>query len=116
MKAHLKRIVGDVKLTFEELSTVLTQIEACLNSRPLIPSPSEDGIEPLTPGHLLIGRPLESLPDPHASYQLVDEPVATLEFVPDHYMTFLEEVVKRLLCKSQEVHEVALSNQECKGR
>ena len=69
MKTHLRRIVGDVKLTFEELSTVLAQIESCLNSRPLIPDPNEDGIEPLTPGHFLIGRPLKSLPDPPSSYQ-----------------------------------------------
>ena len=65
MKTHLRRILGNVKLTFEELSTTLTQIEACLNSRPLIPLPNDDdGIEALTPGHFLIGRPLEALPDP----------------------------------------------------
>ncbi len=69
-KLHLRRIVGEVRLTFEELSTVLAQIEACLNSRPLVPlnTPDEDGIEVLTPGHFLIGRPLCALPDPSSSY------------------------------------------------
>ena len=72
MKIHLKRIIGDAKLTFEELSTILAQVEACLNSRPLIPMPYEDdGIEALTPGHFLIGRPLESLPDSPSTFQSV---------------------------------------------
>lgn len=70
MKRHLRRVVSEVKLTFEELSTVLAQIEACMNSRPLAPLPlEEDGLEPLTPGHFLIGRALESLPDPSMSYR-----------------------------------------------
>ncbi len=64
MKTHLRRIVGNVKLTFEELSTVLTQIEACLNSRPLAPLPdSDEGLDVLTPGHFLIGKSLVALPD-----------------------------------------------------
>ena len=64
-KNHLRRVMGKVKLTFEELSTVLAQIEACLNSRPLVPmnAPDEDGIQVLTPGHFLIGRPLCALPE-----------------------------------------------------
>ena len=72
-KTHLRRIVRDVKLTFEELSTVLAQVEACLNSRPLVSVnvPDEDGIQVLTPGHFLIGRPLCALPDPSFSYRPV---------------------------------------------
>ena len=70
MKTHLKRVVADTRLTFEELSTVISQIEACLNSRPLVPmSPDDDGLEVLTPGHFLVGKPLESLPDPAFSYR-----------------------------------------------
>ena len=32
MKTHLRQITSDVKLTFEKLSTIMCQIEACLNS------------------------------------------------------------------------------------
>ena len=41
-----------------DLTTLLTQIEACLNNRPLVAlPPDDDGVEVLTPGHFLIGRP-----------------------------------------------------------
>ena len=51
---------------YEELSTLLCQFECCLNSRPLLPlnSHTDDGVEVLTPGHFVVGRPLHSLPKP----------------------------------------------------
>ena len=64
MKYHLKRVVGEQKFTFEEFNTLLCQVEACMNSRPLLPlnTHSDDGIEVLTPGHFIIGRSLQTLP------------------------------------------------------
>ena len=56
MKMHLRRIVGDARLTFEELATVLTQVETCLNSRPQTAIPeAENEIEVLTPCHFFVG-------------------------------------------------------------
>ncbi|XP_033251837.1 uncharacterized protein LOC117190949 [Drosophila miranda] len=62
-KQRLVRGVGNAKLTADELCTHLVEVEALLNSRP-IASPGNDPSdgEALTPGHLLIGQPLLSLP------------------------------------------------------
>ena len=56
-KFHLKRMVGKAILTYEEFATLLCQIEACLNSRPLIPL-TDDASDSLvlTPAHFLIGE------------------------------------------------------------
>ncbi|XP_018404138.1 PREDICTED: uncharacterized protein LOC108780819 [Cyphomyrmex costatus] len=62
-KHHLTRIAGQAHLTFEKLQTALCEIEAVLNSRPITPlSTDPNDLEYLTPGHFLIGEPLNSFP------------------------------------------------------
>lgn len=58
LKYHLKRVLNNQKLTFEEYSTLLAQIESCLNSRPLCPLTEDiEDLDFLTPSHFLISRP-----------------------------------------------------------
>lgn len=66
VKFHLKRIMKDANLTFEEISTLSCQVEAILNSRPLYAVPNDDPthINVLTPSHFLIGDLLTSIPEP----------------------------------------------------
>lgn len=71
VKYHLKRVLGDIPYTFEDYITILYQIEAILNSRPLCPlSTDPEDLSALTPAHMLIGRSLTALPD----YSVLDVP------------------------------------------
>ena len=63
VKRCLHKTVGRAKLTHDELSTVLTDLAAIVNSRPLSYLSSKELNEPLTPHHLLTGRRLLSLPN-----------------------------------------------------
>ena len=57
-KKCLKKAVGSRRLTYEELNTVLIEIEAVLNSRPLTYIYEDDVEVPLTPSHLFCGQRL----------------------------------------------------------
>lgn len=68
IKSLLFRVIGKQILTYEEMLTVLNQVEAVLNSRPLYVL-SSDPSEPtaLTPSHFLSTKPLAFLPAPDVS-------------------------------------------------
>lgn len=68
-KLHMKRVIGDQILTFEEITTLFTEISAVLNSRPLCPLSSDPSeFDVLTPGHFLVGAPLVGLPEQDLSH------------------------------------------------
>ncbi|KAG7299296.1 hypothetical protein JYU34_016216 [Plutella xylostella] len=59
VKKHLTRVIGSHKLTYEEYATLLTQIEACLNGRPLCAiSEDPEELDYLTPAHFLASGPI----------------------------------------------------------
>ncbi|XP_055591098.1 uncharacterized protein LOC129743154 [Uranotaenia lowii] len=65
VKSSLKRVIGLRQLSFEDFTTLLVQISAALNSRPLTPLTDDPAdIDALTPSHFLIGSRMTDLPDP----------------------------------------------------
>ncbi|XP_036141730.1 uncharacterized protein LOC118645203 [Monomorium pharaonis] len=64
-KFYITRIIGGSHLTYEEFQTILSEIEAILNSRPLQPLSSDpNDMSYLSPGHFLVGTTLNSFPHP----------------------------------------------------
>ena len=63
VKCCLQKVLGNAKSTFEELSTVLTEVEGTLNKRLLTADYEELDEAMLTPSHLLYGHNFGVLPD-----------------------------------------------------
>ncbi|XP_071141981.1 uncharacterized protein [Mytilus edulis] len=63
-KNCIKKVLGRSLIQIELLRTIVTEVEAILNDRPLKYVSSDPLDEPLTPSHLLYGRRITSLPYP----------------------------------------------------
>lgn len=100
-KHHLNRVLGDTTLTYEEMVTVITQIEAVLNSRPLTPMSSDPSdYEALTPGHFLIGEPLNAIIEPDLS-ELKLGRLSRLQLIRRLQQTFWNRWSKEYLAQLQ---------------
>lgn len=109
-KQHLKKVAGVSKYTFEEFNTLLSKIEACLNSRPLSPmSENPSDLVALTPGHFLTGSPILNPIDP----EIREAPMSIrnrwqrLKAIHQHFCSrwkneYLKELHKRNKWKSPE--------------
>ena len=64
LKRHLRKTVGLQILSFEELNTVVIQIESILNSRPLAAMSNDpNDLQSITPAHFLLGRAVSDIPN-----------------------------------------------------
>ncbi|XP_073995272.1 uncharacterized protein [Rhodnius prolixus] len=92
-KTLLRKLIGSSTFSSQELNNIFIKIEAILNSRPLQPlSTDPQDLQPLTPGHFLIGAPLTALPE------------ATLTDVPLNHLTrwqYLRERVQHFWSRWQ---------------
>ena len=61
-KRCLRKVIGRSKLYYDELLTILVDVEGVINSRPLTYMAADDLDEPLTPSHFLYGRRILTLP------------------------------------------------------
>ena len=120
MKRCLKKSIGQSKLSYDELSTLVVEVEGILNSRPLTYVSSDDIDEPLTPSHLVIGRRLNSLPKfgpdiqndeyiPNPSIPDLTRRLVHLNNLIDH---FWERWRREYLLELREPHRYANNTQE----
>ena len=67
VKRSLRKAIGHANLSFEELRTLLVEVEGIINARPLTyVHCDEDGITyTLSPSHLMYGRRISSSPNPN---------------------------------------------------
>ena len=90
VKRCLKKVLGNAMLRYDELLTLLTQVESTLNSRPLTYIYDEFGYHALTPFHLMHGRHLSAFSD-HFEFD-----IDALEEDPSSFTRRFAYLVKKL--------------------
>lgn len=101
-KRCLRKILGQAKLTEEQLNTTLVSIEAAINSRPI--TQGEDSVA-LTPAHFLTGEKLTTIPsgpEPTQPHDLAKEFRLRQKLADDFWKRWTKEYILQL----RSFHEV----------
>ena len=106
VKRCLRKTLGNAKLTNDELNTLLIEVEGVLNSRPLTYLYDEGG-EPLTPSHLIMGRRVLDKPDRRENCEFIGDSKSLkgrakyLSLILEHFRTRFK---KEYLTSLREFH------------
>ena len=86
VKCSLRKVVGKTTLRFDELNTLLIEIEAIINCRPLtfVYDGSEGISYALTPSHLLYGHRLAATPSA-SHYEIVSTQATLTKRAKNHW-------------------------------
>ena len=123
-----KKTIGSTTLRFDELQTVLFEVESILKHRPLVPLDEESLDEPLTPNHLLFGRQFK-LTNTDTPLEQIDVPnhlkrLKYIETILDHfwkrwsseYLTALREYhtynKTKNVCNIPQVNDVVIIKED----
>ena len=109
IKSALRKTLKGAKLTYEELETVIIQIESVINSRPLSYIYDNDVVETLTPSHLMYGKRLLNRSNAVSVGAL--HPTKQIEFVEDLLATFWERFRNEYLLSLRERDRNCKSNE-----
>ncbi|XP_072380678.1 uncharacterized protein [Diabrotica undecimpunctata] len=105
MKHHLKRVLLDKKLIYEDFNSLLIQIEEVLNSRPMFAlSNDPTDLTPLTPSHFLIGRPITTIPDTDLSTIPIGR-LSNYKMIRHMYQQFWNRYVKEYVSQLQQPYK-----------
>nr|CAI5841724.1 unnamed protein product [Callosobruchus analis] len=95
MKHHLYRVLQH-NVTYEELNTLIIEIEGIMNSRPLFVSSNDpNDLNPISPSHFLIGRAITTIPDPNLT-KIAEHRLPRLQHLQQLYQRFWKHYISQL--------------------
>ena len=110
VKRTLRKVLGNARLRFEELETILIETEGMLNNRPLTYLYEEATEDVLMPNHLIFGHRLGTLPD--AEVDSADEDTdegKRMKYIRTRQQHLWNRWEKEYLTNLREHHEMGTS-------
>ena len=122
-KSCFKKVLGRSHISLPVLQTMIVEVEAVLNNRPLTYASSDiNDPQPITPAHLLYGRTITSLPHEHEhehEYTDINDPdyeqdlIRTKAKAQAHLMKcFQSRWTHEYLTSLREFHRTSGNNQQ----